>query len=137
MRRSRKLPALNFGRLPAELINQTIGTDLTEADVIMSYAAQRHAARRHREYASCVPFIAAIICNPQYIGDDFKNSGIELIGYANSSLGYILIAVELEVDKLGRYNVSSVYPVSRSKINNRRTKGFLKIAVKKWGLSDN
>jgi hypothetical protein len=65
-----------------------------------------------------------------YIGDDFKNPGfIELIGYAGAISTFILVAVSTKKDDRGNYGVASLYPVSREKIDSRRNKGFLRVAL--------
>ena len=65
-----------------------------------------------------------------YVGDDHKNDGIELVGRPVGTSTWTLIAVTVEKDKQGRYNVASFYPVSESKIQNRRQRGFLQVAKK-------
>jgi hypothetical protein len=126
-----KQPELVLGPLPADTINKTVGTELEPGDVVLSRAAQAHAARRHPvEYPLCLPHLATVVGDPLYIGDDLKNSGIELIGRIQTVGSFVLVAVTMTRDKRGRYNVCSFYPVSREKIENRRKRGFVKVAVK-------
>lgn len=127
-----KQPELVLGPLPTEIIRATIGIDLDAGSVIVSAAAQRHAASRHPdEYGLCVPLLAGVIANPLYVGDDFKNEGkIEIIGGVLAPDSLLLIAVCIETDADGRYHVASFYPISRKKAQNRRDKGYLRIARK-------
>jgi hypothetical protein len=119
--------------LPAETINCTIGTELDIAKVVLSRAAQKHAAKKHAaDYPRCFPHLARIISDPLYIGDDDKNPGsIELIGrIPGLTAEFMLVAVKIEVDEGGRYHVTSFYIVSERKIASRRDKGFLMVAQK-------
>jgi hypothetical protein len=119
---------LELGPLPADAINRTLGHDLESGNVILSVAAQRHALRRHpEEYAKCMPHIASAVSRPDFLGDDFKNHGkIELVVRVPALGGGLLVAVVIEPDGDGNYNVSSFYPVSAAKIENRRQKLHLK-----------
>jgi len=94
----------------------------------MSGRAQIHAAKSHPEdYSRCAPHIAAIVTNPLYVGDDFKNGGkIEMISRVPAIGSAILVAVNIEIDPNGEYNVASFYPISEKKIQNRLDKGYLK-----------
>ena len=130
-RRPPKQPELLLGALPVESINKTIGTELEPGQVVLSRAGQAHAARRHpNEYPILLPFLNEIIADPMYIGDDRKNSGIELVGRVNGANSWALVAVTLEPDKKGRYHIASFYPVSDGKVQSRRQRGFLKVAKK-------
>lgn len=124
-------PDLILGPLPVEVVNRTISTELEPGEVVLSRAAQRHAARRHPEdYPVCLPHLASIILNPLYIGDDHRNPGkIELIGRVAAAASLVLVAVDLERDEDGNYGVSSFYTITQEKAQGRRAKGFLKIPV--------
>lgn len=123
---------LNFGLLPVDHIKATLEIDLEVGEVVMSANAQKHASRRHfSDYNLCLPFIAGVLADPLYLGDDFNNSGkIEVIGRPHRLGQPLLIAVEITKDDKGQYNLVSFYPVSDVKIQNRRQKGFLKVAKK-------
>jgi phage-Barnase-EndoU-ColicinE5/D-RelE like nuclease3 len=124
-----------LGPLPVETINNTIETELEPGDVVFSRAAQMHAARRHpAEYPVCQPHLAMVVCNPLYIGDDHKNPDkIELISRIPAANSFVLVAVEVERDERGRYNVCSFYTLKKEQVDSRRNKGFLKIATKSKG----
>ncbi len=74
-----------------------------------------------------------MICDPLYIGDDHKNRGIELIGRIAAIDSFVLIAVTMAKDERGNYNVLTFYAVRKEKIENRRKRGFVKVAVKAKG----
>jgi hypothetical protein len=124
-------PDLVLCDLPADSINRTIKTELEPGKVILTRAAQAHALRRHpAEYPICLPHVASIVADPLYIGDDSKNPGyIELIG-RTAAVGAILVAVNIEQKADGTYHVASFYPISETKIEGRRSKGFLSVAQK-------
>jgi hypothetical protein len=134
-KRPSTLPELVLGRLPAETINKTIGTELEAGDVVFSRAAQVHAARRHPiEYPLCLPHLANVVCDPLYVGDDFTNpDAIELIGRIQVVNSFVLVAIEMTKDERGRYNIRTFYPVNKEKVDNRRKRGFLRIAIKTKG----
>ena len=67
--------------------------------------------------------------NPLYIGDDFRNPNkIEMISRVPAINSAILVAVNIERDTRGDYNVVSFYPVDERKLGSRLDRGFLKIA---------
>ena len=117
---------LNLGPLPVDEINRTLGHDLEPGDVIFSSAAQRHAARSHPDdFPKCLPHVGGVVQRPDFLGDDFKNDGIELVSRIPALGGGLLVALVIERDKAGNYNVASCYPVGNSKIENRRQNGRL------------
>eukprot|EP01037_Dinobryon_pediforme_P019537 gene19537-19972_t len=83
---------------PLDKINKALGTELNAGKVVLSGATQVHAERRHPEdYPSILPHLGAILANPLYAGDDFKNKGkFEIIGTAPGLAGYALIAISFE-----------------------------------------
>ena len=130
----RPLPApLVFGPLPVDGINVVLGLELEEGDVVMSGRAQIHAARYHPDdYSRLQPHVSSVVINPLYVGDDFKNPGkIELVGRIPALDEHILVAVNIEMDDNGNYNVASFYPVSEGKVNNRRQSRHLHILKRK------
>lgn len=123
-------PKIILGDLPVAQINTTLTMELEAGGVVMSGRAQLHAAKNHKDdYSRCLPHIAAIVTNPLYIGDDFKNPGkIEMISRVPAIGSAILVAVNIQRDRSGDYNVSSFYPIDEKKVGSRLDKGFLKIA---------
>lgn len=130
--RTPRIVRLDFGPLPVDLINRTTGLELETGNAFFSINAQKHAAKRHPlEYSKALPHVAAVIADPMYLGDDFKNHGkIELVARVAALGNALLVAVEVTRDDSGRYNVTSFYPISQKKIDNRREKGRLLIVKK-------
>jgi hypothetical protein len=117
--------------LPFEVVNRTIDMELDAGDVVLTRAAQAHAARRHPvEYPLCLPHLAVVVADPLYIGDDHDNAGIELIARVPAIGEFMLVAVNVVPDGQGRYQIASFYIVSEKKIAARRDKGFLRVAQK-------
>jgi hypothetical protein len=105
--------------------------ELDPGEVIFTRAGQIHSERRHpADYARCAQHLAAIVSNPFYIGDDLENAGIELIARLPAIGEFVLVAVTVTPDALGRYRISSFYVVSNEKIQSRREKGFLRVAAR-------
>ena len=112
------------------MINRTLDMELDPGEVIFTRAHQIHAARKHpNDYVRCIHYLAAIVSTPFYIGDDLQNAGIELVARLPTVGEFVLVAVNVTPDARGRYQISSFYVVSEKKIQSRREKGFLKIAV--------
>jgi hypothetical protein len=124
-----KRKELSLGQLCVAKINSALELELLEGDVVFSAGAQVHAERNHpNEFLLCLPFLAGIIADPLYIGDDHKNPGIELISRVTAANAMVLVAINLERDSDGRYHVLSFYTVKPEKVENRRQRGFLKVA---------
>ncbi|MCI1141707.1 hypothetical protein MOP88_04135 [Sphingomonas sp. WKB10] len=119
---------LLFGDVPIAAINEALGLELDEGQAVMSTNALKHAQRRHSlDFARCLPHVASVVTNPLYVRDDFKNDGkIELVGRPPALGDYLLVAVEIVLDEDGRYNVTSFYPISESKVAKRRDTGHLR-----------
>lgn len=122
-----KLQTLNFGPLPATAINQLLGLELEEGKVIMTESAQNHANFRHPlDYGKLLPHVAQVVARPLYIGDDLKNPNkMELVSKIPALGMGLLIAVNLEMDEHGRYQIHSFYPISEKKIQSRLAKNHL------------
>lgn len=126
-----KLTPYLFGPLPTEAINAALALELDAGEVVMSVNAQKHAQRRHpTDYGRLFPHVASIVANPLYVRDDFKNDGkIELVGKAPGLPEWLLVAVEVSLDEEGRYNITSFYPVSDKKVENRKEAGHYRRAI--------
>lgn len=122
---------LILGPLPVDAINAALDMELDVGEVVFSVAAQVHARRRHPDdFARCLPHVGGVVTGPLYVGDDFRNVGkIELVSRLPVQGGGLLVAVALERDTAGRYNVASVYPVDQSKIDRRRRAGTLRNVI--------
>jgi hypothetical protein len=124
---------LELGPLPVEVIEATLGIEIEPGPVVFTVSNQKHSAVRHPDdFGRCLPHIGAVVANPTYLRDDFKNGGkIELIARVSALGSGLLIAVEIEPDEFGRYRIASMYPVSQKKIDNRREAGTLLIVKQK------
>lgn len=120
---------LVLGPLPTDAINRTLGLDLEPGDVIFTAAAQAHAYRNHPDdFPRCLPHVGPVVAQPNYMGDDHKNPGkIELVTRIAALGGGLLVAIVVEQDGNGQYNVASLYPIGERKIDNRRQRGHLRI----------
>lgn len=118
-----------LGPLPVDAINKALGLELERGNLILKFAAQVHANKRHpKEYASIFPKLTEVLSNCLYVGDDHKNHDkFELIGKIHELNQFILIAITITIDEGGNYRVASFYPVAKDKIQKRREKGYLKI----------
>lgn len=118
---------LDLGDLPVDAINRTLGLELEPGRVRFSARAQRHARKHHpNEFDHCLSRMHAIVAAPMFVGDDLNNPGkIELI--SRDPAGGILVALEVEVDEAGCYNVCSTYVVNHQKIETRRQRGALQV----------
>ncbi len=123
---------LQLGPLPTDLINRVLKTELEPGPVVFNTNHQVHVNRRRpAEYARLLPHIAGIVANPMYIGDDHLNpDGFEMIGRVQVLAEWVLVAVKLEPDEAGAYQLATFYPLSDAKIRARRNKGFLRIVVR-------
>lgn len=120
---------LILGPLPVDAINDALDTELEPGEVVFPIKGQLHAKRNHPEdYGRCLPHIGGVVTAPLYVGDDYKNHGkIELISRLPMLGGGLLVAVSLERDEMGRYQVVSVYPVNQSRIDKKRRAGILRV----------
>ena len=120
-----------FGPLPCEGINGALKLELDPGDVVMSIRAQKHVQRKRPvDFARCFPHVASIISTPLYVRDNFKNEGaIELVGKSDGLPDWLLVAVEISLDEDGRYNVSSFYPISDKKVENRKQAGHYRRVI--------
>jgi hypothetical protein len=129
-----KLYKLRPGNFPDNIVNKTLGIDVEPGEVVFSVPAQNHANRRHPgDAALIIPHLSQVIEDPMYIGDDFNNPGkIELVRKIPDSGGRsALIAVTLEMDGRGFYNICSSYLITQSEVDKKRNKGILKNAKAK------
>lgn len=123
---------LNLGPLPVDAINRTLGYDLEPGDVIFSSSAQKHAFGRHPDdFAKCLPHVGPIVRRPDFLGDDFKNSGaIELVSRIPALGSGVLVALLVTPDDKGCYRIKSCYPVGYSRIERRRQSG--RLIIPQW-----
>lgn len=95
-----------------------------------SAANQDHAFERHgAEFLACLPQVEATITVPEYIGQSPRHpSGFEMVRAIEGHSGpgtYLLVAVSLNFDVVGRYPIQSVYPIAYATVRRRLRKGHL------------
>ena len=127
--RGPKLYKLRPGNFPDNIVYKTLGIEAEPGEVIFSVPAQNHANRNHPgDAALIIPHLSQVIEEPMYVGDDFNNAGkIELVRMIPHSGGRsALIAVTVERDNKGFYNICSSYLITQSEVDKKRSKGILK-----------
>jgi phage-Barnase-EndoU-ColicinE5/D-RelE like nuclease3 len=118
--------------LPVEVINRALGTELDSADVWVSKACHAHIALDHPEdYPVIKANIVEILRSPTYAGQDARGgNGFYLVKRVTPGVGareFALVAIALEQNQHGSYNVKSAYLIKQNDIDSRRLKGALKI----------
>lgn len=134
MAKGPKLYELRPGSFPEDIVYQTLDLEVDPGEVVFSVPAQKHAQRRHPEDAPLiVPHLSQVIEDPTYVGDDFRNPGkIEFVRSIPGSGGQsALVAVTVEKDGDGVYNICSSYLISQSEVDKKRAKGILKNVKKR------
>jgi hypothetical protein len=129
-----KLYILRPGNFPDDIVYKTLGIEAEPGPVIFSVPAQDHANKNHPGDAELiVPHLSQVIEDPTYVGDDYRNPGkIELVRMIPGTGGKsALIAVTVEQDENGLYNVCSSYLITQSEVDKKRSKGILKNVMKK------
>ncbi|MEK6542690.1 MAG: hypothetical protein AABZ45_11305 [Pseudomonadota bacterium] len=124
-------PAFHIGPLPVEIINRALGTELDSADVWVSKACHAHIALDHPEdYPVIKANIIDILRSPTYAGQDARGgNGFYLVKRIEPGVGtreFALVAIALEQNRHGSYNVKSAYLIKQSHIDSRRLNGALK-----------
>lgn len=129
-----RLYKLNPGKFPDEIVYKTLQIEAEPGEVVFSVPAQNHANKNHPgEAAVIIPHLAQVIDDPMYVGDDTRNPGkIELVRMIPGTGGKsALVAVTVEQDANGDYNICSSYLITQSEVDKKRAKGVLKNVMKK------
>ncbi len=129
MNKSNKLFDIFPGKIPDELIYNTLGIEVDPGQVKFSAPAQRHAHVGHpQDVPLIIPHLSVVISDPLYMGDDFRNPGkIELVRSIGIPGKAALIAITVQKnDKDGFYHVCSSYLITQSEVDKKRDKGILK-----------
>ena len=121
--------ALRIGLMKADRINQTLGTELVEAEVWLSKAAHRHIALDHPDdYKSVVQNLGLIIDDPAYVGQrPGRTDNFYLVRRVRDEGRAILVAIGIQQNRYGTYNVRSAYTISEADIQRYRQAGHLHI----------
>ena len=121
------------GKLPANRINQALGTELDPAEVWVSKACHAHIANDHAEdYKLIIDNIGEIISDPTWARQDYRHGDnfyvVRQVGSAADE-GLVLVAIGLEVGTYGNYNVRSAYTIKQEVIDRRRSLGTVKLVL--------
>ena len=124
--------ARDFGPLPVDLINATLGTDLEPGNARLSARAHEHIATDHPDdYAICMGALAQAIAAPSFIGQDPTHRAnfvlVKRIGLEDGRA--VLVAIGLEIDRHGFYAVRSSYLIPQRTIDARRQARRLFIVI--------
>ena len=133
-RKGPSLYKLYPGEFPDEIDYKTLQIEADPGNVVFSVPAQNHANKGHPgDAALIIPHLAQVITDPMYVGDDTKNPGkIELVRMIPGAGGKsALVAVTVEQDNKGEYNICSSYLITQSEVDKKRAKGVLKNVIKK------
>ncbi len=117
------------GKMPDDLLYDTLGVEVDPGEVKFSAPAQKHAYRGHPEDVPLIiPHLSQIISDPMYVGDDFRNPGkVEFVRQIPGSNGKsALVALTIEKSDDGYYHVCSSYFISQSEVDKKRSKSILK-----------
>jgi len=121
-----------LGELPVDKINKALGTELEPGNGWLSSAAHEHIAISHQnDYQICAQYLNLVLTQPMYVRQASKHArNFELIRRVSiPGKPIILVAVSLERNTKGHYNVRSSYIISDDDLNAKRNSGSLKILV--------
>lgn len=124
--------AFRIGPLPVALINRALGTELEPGDVWVSKACHEHIAVDHPDdYPVIKANLIDILRSPTYAGQDVrKGSGFYLVKRVDPAVEgrrHALVAIALEPNMHGTYNVKSAYLIKENDVEKRRQRGVLKL----------
>ncbi|MEP3074320.1 hypothetical protein [Maricaulis sp.] len=121
--------ALKVGWLDTAAINRILGLELEAADLWVSKAAHQHIAEDHpQDYKVVMPNLGATVQAPAYVGQKPGNSNnFYLVRRVQEASGAVLVAVGIERNKHGTYNVRSSYLISDEDIQRYREAGHLHV----------
>lgn len=106
-----------------ERFNQISGQNLPLGTIFQSNGLAKHIQKRHPNDIGNLTYLSAIISAPDYVGHNPKEpNSIELVKTISDN---IMVCVKLD-SNLGYLYVSSVFPISSGKMQNRINSGRLK-----------
>ena len=108
-------------------MNELLGTELEDAELWVSKAAHRHIALDHPDdYKIVLPRLAYVISDPSYVGQKPGNpDNFYLVRKFGGVEGAVLVAVGVERNKFGTYNVRSSYLISEADVQRYKEAGHL------------
>jgi hypothetical protein len=108
-----------YGFLPVDVISPVLKEDLREGRVRLSALAHKHIAQDHPEdYEFCLRYMAQAIENPTYVGQSpWQIRNFELVKCIEDY--NVLIAIGIEPNEHGSYNIRSSYRITYEKVRRR------------------
>jgi hypothetical protein len=112
-----------LGPCPHELINRTLDLEIEAGNVVLSVRAEDHIKRDHpADYAVVMASLAQVGSNPGYIGQAPHHAdNIEMVRriVTDDTQSIVLVAIRLERNYYGNYNVVSAYCIREEQIAAR------------------
>jgi len=122
--------AIFLGPLPADLINNTLGTELEDGDVVITARAQAHIALDHtQDFALVMEHLKLVISAPTYIGQSPHHpEAFELVRriVLRDTSEIILAAINITRNAFGNYDVHSAYRITQERVDRRVASGHLR-----------
>ena len=127
-----RLPSIDLGPLPVDIINAALGTELEPGRARLSTAAHAHMAADHPgDYAACLAALPDAVSAPSFIGQAPGHTrNFELVRRIGRPDGQVvLVAVAIDLDEAVEYRVRSCYLISAETVDQRRRAGRLKAVL--------
>ena len=118
--------------LPVDSINRVLGTELEAGRAWLSSIAHRHIAVDHSDdYSICIANLELVISQPMYVRQSDRHArNFELIRRIDvEGRPLMLVAVSLERNHQGNYNVRSSYLITGKDLEKKKRSGSLKLIV--------
>ena len=120
-----------IGLFPSALVNRVLGLETEPREVVLSGRADQHVREKHSEdHVLIRPVLQDIIEQPLYVGQAPRDTkgNIVFVSRLSSPIGVGLVVVKVVLDKNGHYRIASFYRIKESDVENRRSKGYLRLA---------
>ncbi|WP_434616374.1 hypothetical protein [Azospirillum sp. B2RO_4] len=119
-------------QLPVNPINRALGTEMEAGCAWLSSIAHRHIATDHSDdYGICIANLEVVISRPMYVRQSDRHArNFELIRRIDvDGRPLMLVAVSLERNEQGNYNVRSSYLIKEKDLERRKRSGSLKLII--------
>ncbi|PGH54731.1 hypothetical protein CRT60_33875 [Azospirillum palustre] len=118
--------------LPVDSINRVLGTELEVGCAWLSSIAHRHiAVDCSDDYSICIVNLELVISQPMYVRQSDRHArNFELIRRIDlEGRPLMLVAVSLERNDRGNYNVRSSYLITETDLEKKKRSGSLKLII--------
>jgi hypothetical protein len=119
-------------QLPVDPINRALETELEVGFAWLSSIAHRHIATDHSgDYDICIANLELVISRPMYVRQSDRHArNFELIRRIEvEGRPLMLVAVSLERNEQGNYNVRSSYLIKEKDLEKKKRSGSLKLII--------